>query len=371
MTDKTEKRLFILLRASLWDHMPDFSEFENMIDAEWQSVYNMARSQALIGVIFDGVMKLPKNLQPSRMIVLTWYMNVEKIAHSNEQMNNSIKVFTEEMRQLGVDYILIKGQSLATLYPNKLRRQSGDVDIVVKDRKQYDIIYDYLCGKTGTNPKFNVKHVTFSYLNTDFEIHKDIMNLHNPFRKRKLEKKITSLVCSGDSELCDISGESVTILPPLINAVYILKHAFDHLVTFGVGLRQVCDWTVFMKAHKDILDKDEVTNLLKLCSIYDAANMFGYVAVHYLGINKEDLPFNYNENKELGEFLYRDIMAGGNFGTYRKGYNVNRNPVLRKTNTAFSIFKRSIMFFKFSPNESLWFPVDQIYRVSIAMLRSK
>lgn len=371
MKNNTEKILFELLRASLWNADINQSMFETMTDDDWRSVYMIAKKQALLGVVYDGLMKLPKQFYPSRLILINWFVTVEKISMSNERMNEALQQFSQETSILGIDFILIKGQGLANLYPNKLSRQCGDIDIVVKNRSHYDKLYEYLCDKTGTRPKFSVKHVNFEYLGMHFEIHREIMNLYNPFRRRKFENKITKLINSGKLSYYHINERKIYLLPHKVNSVYILKHAFDHLITFGIGLRQICDWTLFMSMYKDILNKEEVTSLLKLCSIYDAANMFAYISVNYLGMDKKNLPFDYIENKERGEFLYRDIMEGGNFGTHRKGYNVDKNPILRKLKTAISIFKRSLIFFRFSPNESFWYPFDQIYRVSASMIRTK
>ena len=97
--------------------------------------------------------------------------------------------------------------------------------------------------------------------------------------------------------------------------------------------------------------------------------MFAYISINYLGLSVDDIPFEYHETKNPGAFLYNEILRGGHFGTFRQGSSVYINAVLRRTNTALKIIKRSIKFIKFSPTETLWYPLMKIYKVSLSLLR--
>ena len=369
MKQKVEQAFFSLLRISLWQGNEDLSIFENLSSDHWEQIYETAKSQALLAVIYDGVNSLPKGLMPDKKLLIKWFVNSGKVEKSNIVIDNILQEFSSKIKKENIQFILIKGQGLASLYPSPLHRQCGDIDIVVNDKSKYQELYQLMCSYTDSKPLFRVKHVSFDYCGTNIEIHKNIMNLHNPFRINKVNKFIDHIIERDGYDYYQSGNESIKLLPHTINAVYILKHAFDHLVTFGVGLRQVCDWTIFIKTYKDKLDKKEITHLLKLCSLHEAANMFAYISINYLGLSVDDIPFEYHENKKQGEFLYNDILSGGNFGTFRKGYSVNKNAVLRRTNTALTIFKRSIKFIKFSPTETLWYPLMQIYKVSLSLLR--
>ena len=52
-----EKQFFSLLRAGLWDLDVDTSLFEEPID--WQTILEMGRKQTVLGVLADGIAKLP------------------------------------------------------------------------------------------------------------------------------------------------------------------------------------------------------------------------------------------------------------------------------------------------------------------------
>ena len=59
-----EKQFFSLLRAGLWDLDVDTSLFEEPID--WQTILEMGRKQTVLGVLADGIAKLPSESRPSK-----------------------------------------------------------------------------------------------------------------------------------------------------------------------------------------------------------------------------------------------------------------------------------------------------------------
>lgn len=92
-----------------------------------------------------------------------------------------------------------------------------------------------------------------------------------------------------------------------------------------------------------------------------AAKAFGYIAVHYLGLPEDNLPFSVKGMERAGEILLDDIFATGNFGQHDarikprpKGYWAG------KWHTFCRATKRCMKLRKFAPNEALWYPVTLI-----------
>ena len=52
------------MRAGLWDLDVDTSLFEEPID--WQTILEMGRKQTVLGVLADGIAKLPSESRPSK-----------------------------------------------------------------------------------------------------------------------------------------------------------------------------------------------------------------------------------------------------------------------------------------------------------------
>ena len=55
--------------------------------AEWNALYGMAVKQALVGVCFCGVQRLPKEQQPPKGLLLQWFALAEQIKQRNRLVN--------------------------------------------------------------------------------------------------------------------------------------------------------------------------------------------------------------------------------------------------------------------------------------------
>ena len=62
MTADDERRFFSLLRAGLWDKDVELCLFGSPVD--WQSLLEQGRKQTVLGVLADGIGKLPPALRP-------------------------------------------------------------------------------------------------------------------------------------------------------------------------------------------------------------------------------------------------------------------------------------------------------------------
>ena len=125
-----ENAFFSLLRAGLWtNYTPDCSLFNS--DTNWEILFDIANRQAVLGVVWDGIAKLPIDLQPPRKIKYNWYSFVLKIEQTNQQINEAVVELMELYRKHGLNPILLKGAGVASLYPNPLHRGCGDIDIFI------------------------------------------------------------------------------------------------------------------------------------------------------------------------------------------------------------------------------------------------
>ena len=75
LCDKAEDAFFRLLRMALGrkeEWLPVGLSAE-----EWEAVYRLAWEQALLGVVFDGVCRLPEGDRPPKELVFRWLSAVQ------------------------------------------------------------------------------------------------------------------------------------------------------------------------------------------------------------------------------------------------------------------------------------------------------
>ena len=69
--------LLALLRASLHEREPEQAFFEKTSNEDWKLCYRIAAEQGVMALAWDGVMKLPKAMQPPIAIKISWASGVE------------------------------------------------------------------------------------------------------------------------------------------------------------------------------------------------------------------------------------------------------------------------------------------------------
>lgn len=56
---------------------------------DWNAFYEFAKKQTLVGVVFEGIQKLPKEVAPPLDLLMRWFGISQKIKLRNEVMNRA------------------------------------------------------------------------------------------------------------------------------------------------------------------------------------------------------------------------------------------------------------------------------------------
>lgn len=79
--------------------------------AEWQTLYDMALKQSLLGICFAGVQKLQKQQQcPPEMLYLKWMCMAAKIQQKNETVNKQCVELQARLASDGFKSCVLKGK---------------------------------------------------------------------------------------------------------------------------------------------------------------------------------------------------------------------------------------------------------------------
>ena len=97
--------------------------FHRLSDEQWNLVFRLSGRQTVTGIVFDGICRLPEDLQPSPAIFAQWVVAVDRIEGSNERMNDVLKSLVKLFADNGLSPVLQKGQGVGALYPEPLHRE--------------------------------------------------------------------------------------------------------------------------------------------------------------------------------------------------------------------------------------------------------
>ena len=210
-------------------------------EADWKELYAIAQKQALLGVLFHGIRRLPKELAPEQKLLMQWMVMAEQIRKQNIRLfQDSVKV-CQNFENEGFANCILKGQGNALLYPNPYMRTPGDIDIYLSGGRRKIMKYvDQVC----PNQVMRYHHVDFPVMKTAIEVHFTPSYMFCPIHNRRMQKWFEEVMgeqCNHRVSLPDGYGE-IHVPQVSFNVIYILSHLYRHIFTEGIGLRQLLDY---------------------------------------------------------------------------------------------------------------------------------
>lgn len=335
---------------------------------EWSSLYELSVMQAVAGVCFCGVQRLPNEqvVHLPKQLMMQWFVLAEQIKQRNRLLNARAKELTEKFAEGGFRSCVLKGQGIAEIYSDSdndsdggnlgLYRQSGDIDLWV-DGERMEVL-DFACsfGEVGS---VDIKHADFKcFEDVEVEIHSVPSWFYNPIHNRKFRKWLVSV---NDEQF--VKGEQGFACPTIeFNVVYVLIHIYRHLFDEGVGLRQLMDYyfvlrnlNLYKNDNRDNWDNIVPNAIAK--ATFRSLGMERFVgAVMWImhevfGMERECLLCKPSE--KYGRRLLDIVMAGGNFGRYDMR---NRHGKENAIQRGFRNLMHNMQVVKDYPSEVLWAP---------------
>lgn len=335
MPKEFDELFYMLLRLSLGLAR----EFPDGVSADdWRRLYQMAVRQSLVGVCYQGVCQLKDNHQLPMEITMQWTCEAEMVKGLNQLLYQEAARLTNEFAEKGRQTAILKGQANARLYPDKYARQPGDIDIwIAGGRKSVLALID---GQKASMA-YHHAHLPKNENGVEVEIHFRPASGHfNPITNRRLQHWLEQEI-----QHTELTPEGFYVPSVRFALVMQLAHIQRHFLGEGVGLRHVCDYYwLLQNATND--DLQCVSEQLRRLGLHHTAGALMWVLAQVLQL-PEHLMLCQPDGFR-GEWMLREIMAGGNFGRYAKRAQLGlwRRFVQGK--------RRRLQLMRFNASEMLW-----------------
>lgn len=235
---------FIQFSLGIYDGR-EFVDGSALIGFDWERFFGFARKQTLVGIIMEGISKLPKSVAPTQKLLMNWFMASQGIRRQNWMLNEATVDIYNKVRAASYDCCILKGQANAAMYPNPAARTPGDVDMWVKaSREEIRALAHSLAKENGRVDEESFSHIAITLNGVCVELHYTPGFMANFVYSRRLQRWVEDSIegqCRNMIALPDEAGE-VASPTPAFNAVYQLYHLYHHYFYEGVGLRQVVDY---------------------------------------------------------------------------------------------------------------------------------
>ena len=211
-------------------------------EADWKELYAIAKKQCLVGILFDGIKKLPaEHVGMKKELLLQWMAESQMLEKANVRLNDAAIQVSEWFRKKGLRTCILKGQGNAMMYPNPYSRAPGDIDIWVEGEDKRVISF---VRSISPHEKACYHHIEFpSYKGVEVEVHYRPSFLLCFWHNRKLQKYYERVKEEQFSHRVMLGEQGEIAIPTVeFNLIFQLTHIFSHLMNEGIGLRQLVDY---------------------------------------------------------------------------------------------------------------------------------
>lgn len=234
-----------------------------------------------------------------------YYALVMQSLANNERRMFFLGKLSKELTEAGIEHCVLKGSSLAVLYPMPELRISGDVDILINPadekkvmkfmEKRNFIVED----RNEISQNFNAKHPKAGL----FEIHVKLFD--SEFDKYVLKNKFK--VQEPFASMTNPDGTEINILGKNDGLYFAASHMIKHFVKDGLGLRQISDWLLYVEKYGDMVDLEGFNFVIEELGFEKFINAIYTVGNKYFGMN-------FKCEEENPEDILSDVDEGGSFG---------------------------------------------------------
>ena len=208
-------------------------------------------------------------------------------------------------------------------------------------------------------------HSTYQCGKLTVEVHFAIQKLqHIPYYRRL--RQITAEefdTATGQDTFIPIGGYPVRTLPDELNVLLLTTHAFNHIITAGLGLRQIIDWQVVLAAKHATLRWDKLLGWLDALRLRKTFLVLAHINVRHLGMDERiftahGLDIDAKPVRRMAERLLAWVEVCGNFG-HSMNLGTGKAYFLRY----YGLFLLNLIrFFPLNPIEMLAWPWTKAYR---------
>lgn len=216
------------------------------------------------------------------------------------------------LEQADIPAVLLKGASLAALYPQMQQRTWGDVDLFV-GKAQYHAACAAMREALPEAGAFKEEREHYKHYNIDvgdvpIELHRVTMGLQHPRDKRCYER--IEAYGMAYAEWQTINGLSVRVPEPTFNVLFVFLHSWEHFIGGSANVRQMCDLALLLHHYTKELKPELFEQWLKQLNLLDVWQLYAYNMTQSLGLPRDESLLRTEKVAERAEKMMEELLHG-------------------------------------------------------------
>ncbi len=307
--DVTQRNFFRLLREGAFNAAT--APVEPMSPWKWNILYNISMMHGVVAVVYDGVkrhendfyLQLPPDLEQR------WQKAADDIADASTRQNGYLSGLFSTLNHEQLRPILLRGQSLATLYDNPLSRTCGDIDIFFPYETQAAKADRWAASNGKEASKTDDGTFKYKWSGLDVEHHRQAQRLTNPMLNKKLQSIINKEIRCCDSTYIHIGEAKVETLPPTLGLLMMIVRIARYTLNEGIRLKQLVDMGMLLRKVGNHVDFVKLQKWLEQLRLKQMAQLEGAMLVNFLDFETAEIPFMDNRANKNTSMVRKDIFS--------------------------------------------------------------
>ena len=308
--------------------------------AEWETVYYICELQAVLGIAFVGIQKLPKEQMPPSELFAKWQKDAQKEKEIRERVTEICRKACEKHEKNGFDSCILMPSPIKVRGERLELREEGfefrggdpkDVDILCWSKEKKDgkrtiveyVNFQYVASTKHIKPKVIRHHVNYEMGNIPVEVRFKSEYLNNPWYNGRFENWVKELI---DSNSMLKQGGDSHAPSDSFNVVYQLLHLYKKLFCEGIRLAHLLEYYYTLREFSvdrlevraqsgEVRDeKVEIMHIIERLGMKKFAGSVMYVLQTVFGMPDEFLICK--PNNRNGSFVLKMTMLAGEYTRY-------------------------------------------------------
>ncbi len=278
-------------------------------ELDFEKLYEEGKHQTVLPLVYAAFTEEERAAIPANALS-KWKNAFYAYMLKNEQLLYEQSCIVEHFEKQGLPCVVLKGSGIAREYPDPALRVLGDIDLLVAPT-QVDEAVEILQELSFTKKADGDLHVALYKGAIIVELHKQPVALGFN-ESEKILQKINDFFADILEKRQWING--VPYPTEEHQAAVLLLHALEHFLKGELGLRQLCDWAVFVKNRCTPILWEGLFPELESFGILTFTKVLTKGCVNFLGLPREYAPWTEDCDSELAKEVVELIVESGNFG---------------------------------------------------------
>jgi len=300
-----QQTVLFLLRRSIWG---EDCKLPDAID--WEVVDAIAQAHDIIPFVFDGAVASKANvpidlLGKWRNKTLFGIINNEKKLRAQDEL---FMWFSEK----GIPAVVLKGSSVAQYYPQPELRVLGDIDVLV-NKKDLEIAQNILtAGGYRMHEAEHEFHVGYRGQDAYVEVHYNVTNFPDSIGGKVTEDILSNF--AEDTRWGKVENHVFSVLSDERQALSLILHMLRHMFSWGIGLRQLSDWAVYVANMDSDYFAKSVVPVLANCGLLQYAKVATRACIEFLGLPERKMNWCADVSDDICKEFMGEVFGAGNLG---------------------------------------------------------